>query len=121
MRRTLLVLHALLGGSLLGCGDEVNHLDLAADLLDRFDRALRRAVDGEREDRGQLALGEEADAVLAAACQTSGLQRVVVERGVSLDLAGVDRELDRAEVDLCEVLAEDVVEATLRQPMWSGI
>ena len=44
------------------------------------------------------------------------LQRVMVERALDIELAGIDRLLDRADVHLGIVLGEDVVEAALRQP-----
>ena len=48
--------------------------------------------------------------------KAGGLERVMVERTLRLELAGVDRLLDRADVHLRIVAGEDVVEAALRQP-----
>ena len=98
VRLALLVLHALLGGSLLVSRHDVDHVDRTASLFNGLDRALRRAGNRELENRGQFALPEQTDAVLATACQTSGLERLMVDRGASFDLARVDRLLDRTEV-----------------------
>ena len=64
----------------------------------------------------ELALAEQANAVLAAAREAGGLQRVMVERALGVELAGIDRLLDRADVHLGIIAREDVVEAALRQP-----
>src|SRR3546814_10711502 len=64
--------------------------------------------------RGEFALGEEADAVLAAAGHTSGLERGVIDGRLRVELLRVDQLLDHAQIDDREVLAEDVVEAALR-------
>ena len=56
------------------------------------------------------------DAVLAAAGQAGRVQRRLVDRRLGVELAGVDRLLDRAQVHLGIILGEDVVEAALRQP-----
>src|SRR3546814_17993566 len=64
--------------------------------------------------RGEFALGEEADAVLAAAGHTSGLERGVIDGRLGVELLRVDQLLDHAQIDDREVLAEDVVEAALR-------
>src|SRR3546814_4133954 len=62
----------------------------------------------------EFALGEEADAVLAAAGHTSGLERGVIDGRLRVELLRVDQLLDHAQIDDREVLAEDVVEAALR-------
>ena len=98
-------------GSLL-----LDHLDRSAGLLDRLERALRRAGDLEASLGLELALAEQAHAVLAAAGQARRLQRVMVDHALGVELAGVDQLLDRAQVHLGIVLGEDVVEAALRQP-----
>src|SRR5205085_12474329 len=85
-------------------------------LLHRFARALRHAGDLEVELGLQFALAEQANAVLAAARETGGLQCAMVERALDIELAGIDRLLDRADVHLGIVLGEDVVEAALRHP-----
>src|SRR3546814_14433616 len=61
-----------------------------------------------------FALGEEADAVLAAAGNTSSLERGVIDGRLRVELLRVDQLLDHAQIDDREVLAEDVVEAALR-------
>src|SRR3546814_2734333 len=90
-------------------GFDFGQFDLAAGLFDRFDRALRRAGNGEIQLRGEFALGEEADAVLAAAGHTSGLARGVIDGRLRVALLRVDQLLDHAQIDDREVLAEDVV------------
>src|SRR5205814_3382105 len=72
--------------------------------------------DLERHLGFELALAEQAHAILAAASQAGALERVVIERGLDIELAGIDRLLDRANVHLGIVTREDVVEAALRQP-----
>src|SRR3546814_9661809 len=91
--------------------NDFDHIDLAAGLLDRFDRALRRAGDQEADLGGQIALGEQAHAVLAATGEGSGLQRRMVDGRVGVQLAGVDRLLHGAQVHDREILSEDIVEA----------
>src|SRR5206468_11289669 len=88
----------------------------SAGLLDRLARALRRTSHLERQLRLDLALAEQANAVLAAARQPGRLERIMVERALGIELAGVDHLLDRADVHLGIVAGEDVVEAALRQP-----
>src|SRR6476661_5134369 len=78
--------------------------------------AARHARDLECELGLELALAEQAHAVLAAAREAGGLERVMVERALAIELAGIDRLLDRADVHFGEVFGEDVVEAALRQP-----
>src|SRR4029079_8765455 len=107
---------ALLGLGELGRVLALDQLDRPTGLLDRLARALRHAGDLEVEPGLQFALAEQADAVLAAARQARGLQRVVVERTLDVELAGIDRFLGRADVHLGIVAGEDVVEAALRQP-----
>src|SRR6188508_719224 len=107
---------ALLGGSQSGRILLLQDLDAATGLFDRLARALRHAGDLEAGLGLELALAEQADAVLAAARQACGLQCVMIEQLLGVDLAGVDQLLDRAQVHLGVVLGEDVVEAALRQP-----
>src|SRR5688500_1659580 len=116
VRRNLLVLGvdpleallALLGSSLFGGGDDFDHGDLAARLFDRFDRALRRAGDGEVDRRGQRSLAEQANAVPATTGKARGLEGGMVERRLGIERAEVDELLDRAEVHFGEILGEDV-------------
>src|SRR5690348_5731218 len=89
----------------------LDQLDRSAGLLHRLASALRHAGDLERELGLEVALAEETDAVLAAACEARGFQRVMVERALNVELAGVDRLLDRTDVHLGIVASEDVVEA----------
>src|SRR6478609_6564981 len=110
----------LLGGALLGSsqlGGVLGHddIDRTASLLDRRDRALRRAGDLERQLGRELALAEQTHAVLAAARDTRRLQRRVVDHRLRVELLGVDQLLHLAEVHLGVVLGERVVEAALRQ------
>src|SRR3954451_19368601 len=107
---------ALLGGGQLGRVLAVDQLDRAAGFLDRLARALRHAGDLEVELGLQFALAEQADAVLAAPREPRALERSVVERALDIELAGVDRLLDRADVHFGIIAREDVVEAALRQP-----
>src|SRR5436190_5210456 len=107
---------ALLGGGELGRVLALDDFDRAPSLLDRLARALRHAGDLEVELGLQFALAEQADAVLAAASEAGGLERAMVERALDVELAGIDRLLDRADVHLGIVAGEDVVEAALRQP-----
>src|SRR3546814_18668197 len=55
-----------------------------------------------------------ADAVLAAARNASGLQRVVINGLLRIELLRIDQLLDHAQIDDREVLAEDIVETALR-------
>src|SRR5690349_4918248 len=66
---------ALLGGSELSRILALDDLDRTAGLLDRLAGALRRTGDLQRQLRLQLALAENADAVLAAPSKPGGLQR----------------------------------------------
>src|SRR5688572_9208689 len=79
---------ALLGGSERGRVLALDDLDRTASLFDRLARALRRTGDLESQLGLQLALAEQADAVLATASEASGLQRVMVERALGVELAG---------------------------------
>src|SRR5207253_11078741 len=107
---------ALLGGGEFGRVLALDDVDRTAGLLDRFAGALRDAGDLEAELSLELALAEQANAVLAAAGQASALQRRMVERGLDVELAGVDRLLHGADVHFGIIAREDVVEAALRQP-----
>src|SRR5690349_23920248 len=79
------------GGLLLVLGLRLgDHLDRAAGLLDRLDRGLAGAGNLEADLRGQLALAEQAHAVLGAATEARGLERVVVDRALGVELARVD-------------------------------
>src|SRR6476469_9406231 len=114
--KPLLANLALLRSGEFGRVLALDQLDRAAGLLDRLARTLRHAGDLERQLGLELALAEQAHAVLAAAREAGGLERVMVERALAIELAGIDRLLDRADVHFGEVLGEDVVEAALRQP-----
>src|SRR6185503_14417616 len=107
---------ALLCGSKLGRVLALDQLDRAAGLLDCIARALGHAGNLERQLRLELALAKQPDAVLTAARQACALQRVMVERALDIELACVDRLLDRADVHFGIIAGEDVVEAALRQP-----
>src|SRR5215207_9441666 len=107
---------ALLGGGEFGRVLALDELDRTTGLLDRLTGALRGTRDLESQLGVQIALAEQADAVLATASKASHLQRVMVERALGVELAGIDRLLDRADVHLGIILGEDVVEAALRQP-----
>ena len=107
---------ALFRGSELSWVLTLDQLDRTAGLLHRLARALGHASDLEGQLGLELALAEQPDAVLAAASKACGLQRVVVERALDIELAGIDRLLDGADVHLGIILGEDVVEAALRHP-----
>src|SRR6185295_3264190 len=81
---------ALLGGGELGRVLALDDLDRAAGLLDRFARALGHAGNLEVELCLELALAEQAHAVLAAAREAGGLERRMVERALDVELAGID-------------------------------
>src|SRR3546814_19708618 len=89
---------AALGLLAFALGLGFGQFDLAASLLDRFDRALRRAGYGEIQLCRQFALGEEADAVLAAAGNTSSLERGVIDGRLRVELLRVDQLLDHAPI-----------------------
>src|SRR6185369_4152972 len=110
-----------LARALLGLGElsrvlALDQLDRPTGLLYRLARALRHAGDLEVKLGLQLALSEQADAVATAASKTGDLERVMVERALDIELAGIDRLLHRADVHLGIIAGEDVVEAALRQP-----
>src|SRR5574338_114875 len=107
---------ALLGGGELGRVLALDQLDRSTGLLHRLARAPGHAGDLERQLGLELALAEQADAVLAAARQARRLERVMVERALGLELAGVDCLLHRADVHLGIIAREDVVEPALGQP-----
>ena len=92
-----------------------SHIDLAASLFDRSNRALGRAGDREGRLGGDLTLAEQTHAILAAAHQTGSAQRVLGDGRLGVELARVDELLHHADVHLGVVLAERVVEAALRQ------
>src|SRR5215470_15037894 len=88
----------------------------AAGLFHRRDRRFGGAGNGERDFGLELALAQQAHAVLRPP-QDAGLdQRIDIDRGLGVELAGVDRLLQAAEIDLVELLAERLVEAALGQP-----
>src|SRR3954471_9160317 len=107
---------ALFGGGEFGRILAFDDLDRTARLLDRLARALGHASDLEVELGLELALAEQADAVLAAACKPGGLERRMIQRALDVELAGIDRLLHRADVHFGIIAREDVVEAALRQP-----
>src|SRR5215471_8804124 len=97
----------------LGLGGE--DLDRAAGLLDRRHRRLRGAIDLEIQLGLDLARAEQPHAVLGAAQHARPDQRGDVDRVLRVELAGIDRGLNAAEIHLVELLGEDVGEAALRQ------
>src|SRR5678816_4954140 len=111
----------LLGAALL-CGSELGRIlrlddfDRTAGFLDRLARTLGDAGDAQVKLCLELTFAKQADTVAAAASQARALQRLMVERALDIELSGIDRLLDRADVHLGIVLGEDVVEAALRQP-----
>ncbi len=62
-------------------------------------------VDGERQLGLDLAGAEEAQAVLGAAHDAGGDERIEIDRLAGVEALVVDRLLQRADVDLVEVLA----------------
>src|SRR5579884_3216995 len=107
---------ALFRGGKLGRVLALDQLDRTTGLLHRLARAFRHAGHLERQLGLELSLPEQADAVLPAMGEAGGLERAMVECALDVELAGVDRLLDRADVHLGIVAREDVVEAALRQP-----
>src|SRR5258708_17071117 len=100
---------ALLGGSELGRVPALDQLDRAAGFLHRLTGAFRHAGDRERQLGLELALAEQAHTVLAAAREACGLQRVMIERALHVELAGVDRLLHRADVHFGIVAREPIL------------
>jgi hypothetical protein len=93
----------------------LDHLDAAAGLFDR----LARAFETPATLKLALALNSPLRAGGRRPCRRvpgRGLQRVMVEQLLGVELAGVDQLLDGTEVHLGIILGEDVVEAALRQP-----
>src|SRR5215218_4048997 len=82
---------ALLGGGQLGRVLALDELDRTAELFDCLARALRHTGDLETDLGLELALAEQADAILAAARQADALQRLMVEQRLGVELAGVDQ------------------------------
>ena len=79
-------------------------LTRAAGLLDRRDRALRGAGDFEGELRLEFALAEDLHAVARLGDSTpAAISASIVTGCARVELAGVDRLLDAAEVDLVVV------------------
>jgi hypothetical protein len=104
----------LIGGGLLPAGNRFQR-DRAAFRLDRLDRTRRRAGDLEGKLTRDLAISEQAHAVLGAADQPRRLQRLDSDRLLAVEPARIDGGLDAAEIELVELLGEDVVETALRQ------
>src|SRR5215217_7085551 len=93
--------------------DRAGDGQLAADLLDGRLGGFRGAVDGDLDLRGQLALAEQADAVLLATDDAGLEQRFGVDGLLRVELAGGDRLLETPEVHFDQLLGERVVEAAL--------
>ena len=87
----------------------------AACAFDRGDRRLRRRRDLEGELGLQFALAENLDAVARLRDDARRKQRVERHRRLGVELAGVDRLLNAAEIDLIVVDRERIVEAALGQ------
>ena len=91
------------------CRLRCQNRDRAAGLLDRRHRRFRGAPDREGDLGLDLAVAQQPHAVLGAA-QDAGLdQRRGVDRGLGVELAGLDRGLHAAEIDLVELLGEGML------------
>src|SRR5688500_15927758 len=89
---------ALLGGRLVGSGDDLDQLHRAAGALDRLAGAGGNAGASHRELGLELALAEQPNAVPAAAGETRLPERFMIDHTLGVELAGVDRLLDRADI-----------------------
>src|SRR4051794_28215280 len=90
-------------------------LDRAAELLDRFNRALRGAEHFEMHRRLEFAVAEQLDAVARAGADARRDQRLRRHRLGGVELARIDGALHAAEVDLVEIARARRIEAALRQ------
>src|SRR6185369_1505234 len=79
------------------------------------------AIDREGGLGRERALAEQADAVLAAAAEAGGLERSVVNRGVHVELAGVDRLWTRPRFTSAKSFAKMLLKPRFGMRMWSGI
>src|SRR5579863_1570907 len=110
--------HPQEGGDLsLGDGRRLGpqHLDAAADLLDRGMGALGSAIDLEGEFGLEFALAEDLHAVARPRHHAGGDQRFDGDRLPGVKTAGVDRNLHAAEIDLVEIEWRGRIEAALGQ------
>src|SRR4029079_12422820 len=94
-----------------GCQDR----DRTPSLFDRRDCRFRRAVDRKGDLRLQFAVPEKADTIMGPAQQPGLDHGGGIDRSAGIELAGIDRLLDAAEVHLMQLELERLVEAALRQ------
>src|SRR5439155_25382056 len=91
--------------------------DRAAGLLDRRDRRLRGPPDRKGGLGRELAGAKETDPLLVAPQYASLHQCGRIDRGANIELAGVDRRLHAADIDLAKPAREwRVPKAALGQP-----
>src|SRR5579862_4704371 len=82
----------------------VRHFHRTAGLFDRLARGLRNAGDLEARLGAELALAKQANAILAALRKARSLERGMVDHGLGIELARIDRLLDEAQVHFGIVL-----------------
>src|SRR3954453_17628716 len=100
------------------CGRKKRYL--AAGLFDLLDGRLGSACNFERDLSLELAIGQNANAVLRATDDAGSLQSSRIDRCLRVQLAGIDGSLDACERYDDIVGCEDVGEATLRQATVEG-
>src|SRR4051794_32063672 len=100
-------------GLRLGCQDR----DRPSRLFNCRHRRFRSAPDGKRGLRRKFSHTEEPHPIAVAPQQSRLHQRRRVDRGAGIELAGIDRGLHAAEIDLVQLqLERRVLEAALGQP-----
>src|SRR5262249_48462568 len=92
-------------------------LHTAAGLFNRRNRRLRRAINDEIDLGLELAVAQEAHAVVRAPQYARIDQDGGVDLGAVIEMqaTSIDSRLDAAEIHFVEMLGEVVIEATLRQ------
>src|SRR5690606_4408907 len=105
---------AAFGSLLFGCS-RLRQLDRTTSLFDLLDRRLGSACYVEGNLGLQLAAAQKAHAVLGAADDAGLDQCLGVHRLLGVKLACVDSRLNTSQRNFVEVLAEDVLEAAVRQ------
>src|SRR5262245_59165546 len=87
----------------------------AAGLLDGSLGAGRGMIDCELQTRFQLAFAQQPHTIQGAPDNSCGNQRIRIDRLGRIQAAGIDCQLQAAEIDLVPRLAVELVEAALRQ------
>src|ERR1700722_436852 len=118
--RPAAICHHLRGASGLSARFGLQHLDLAAGLLDGGDRALRGGEDFERQFRFQFALAEDLHAIARPRADAGRAQGLDRHRLGGVELARIERLLDAAEIDLVNVACGRIDEAALGQAAMQG-